>query len=109
MQEYIEEKEEIAMQKGKEEGKKEGREEGIKEGEMKGMKKGEKRGIEKGKEEGRKEGEMKGKIDLIKKQLNNDIISVNIAINELITMNCETKTISQITGLSEKEIQTITN
>ena len=81
MQEYIEEKEEIAMQKGKEEGKKEGRE----------------------------EGEMKGKIDLIKKQLNNDIISVNIAINELITMNCETKTISQITGLTEKEIQTITN
>ena len=81
MQEYIEEKEEIGMQKGKEEGKKEGRE----------------------------EGEMKGKIDLIKKQLNNDIISVNIAINELITMNCETKTISQITGLTEKEIQTITN
>ena len=101
MQEYIEEKEEIAMQKGKEEGKKEG--------EMKGMKKGEKRGIEKGKEEGRKEGEMKGKIDLIKKQLNNEIISVNIAIKELITMNCETKTISQITGLSKKEIQTITN
>ena len=30
---------------------------------------------------------------------------MNIAIKELITMNCETKTISQITGLTEKEIQ----
>ena len=73
IQEYIEEKEEIALKKGK--------------------------------EEGMKEGEKNGKIDLIKKQLNNEIISMNIAINELISLNCETTTISQITGLTEKEIQ----
>ncbi len=73
MQEYIEEKEEIAMQKGKEEGKKEGREE--------------------------------GKIDLIENELKKEIINMDYAIEELITLKCETKKISQITGLTEKEIQ----
>ena len=77
MQEYIEEKEEIAMQKGKEEGKKEGRKIGMK----------------------------KGKIDIIEYELKKEIINVDYAIEELITLKCETKKISQITGLTEKEIQ----
>lgn len=60
-----------------------------------------KKTIQKGREEGIKE----GKIDLIEYELKKEIMNVDYAIEELITLKCETKKISQITGLTEKEIQ----
>ncbi|MBE6510575.1 MAG: hypothetical protein E7Z74_04845 [Methanobrevibacter millerae] len=56
-----------------------------------------KEAIQKGREE--------GKIDLIENELKKEIMNVDYAIEELITLKCETKKISQITGLTEKEIQ----
>ncbi|MBO5151660.1 MAG: hypothetical protein J6B73_05800, partial [Methanobrevibacter sp.] len=56
-----------------------------------------KEAIQKGREE--------GKIDLIENELKKEIINMDYAIEELITLKCETKKISQITGLTEKEIQ----
>jgi len=56
-----------------------------------------KEAIQKGREE--------GKIDLIENELKKEIMNVDYAIEELITIKCETKKISQITGLTEKEIQ----
>ena len=64
-----------------------------------------KEAIQKGREEGRKIGMKKGKIDLIEYELKKEIMNVDYAIEELITLKCETKKISQITGLTEKEIQ----
>ena len=55
-----------------------------------------KEAIQKGREE--------GKIDLIEYELKKEIMNVDYAIEELITLKCETKKISQITGLTEKEI-----
>jgi len=56
-----------------------------------------KEAIQKGREE--------GKIDLIENELKKEIMNVDYAIEALITLKCETKKISQITGLTEKEIQ----
>lgn len=69
------------------------------------MKEAIQKGREEGIKEGRKIGMKKGKIDLIEYELKKEIINVDYAIEELITLKCETKKISQITGLTEKEIQ----
>ena len=50
-----------------------------------------KEAIQKGREEGRKIGMKKGKIDLIEYELKKEIMNVDYAIEELITLKCETK------------------
>ena len=74
---------------GKEEGLKEGREEGHKEGKEEGLKEGHKEGKEEGIKEGREEGAKQKSFDIAKRMLEKGI---------------ETETISELTGLTEKEI-----
>ena len=66
-------------------------------------------GINKGLKEGIKEGRMEGKIEIIKNMLNDGEISVKSAISRLVSLNCELKDISEITGLSINEIKKYQN
>ena len=74
---------------GKNEGKLEGKEEGIEEGMEKGME--------------------KGKIEIIKDLFNDGELTTENTISRLLSLKCESKTISEITGLTEKEIKDIAN
>ena len=74
---------------GKEEGLKEGREEGRKEGKEEGLKEGHKEGKEEGIKEGREEGAKQNSCDIAKRMLEKGI---------------DIETISELTGLTEKEI-----
>ena len=74
---------------GKNEGKLEGKEEGIEEGMEKGME--------------------KGKIEIIKDLFNDGELTTENTISRLLSLKCEFKTISEITGLTEKEIKDIAN
>ncbi|WP_407432333.1 hypothetical protein [Methanobrevibacter sp.] len=74
---------------GKNEGKLEGKLEGIE------------KGIEKGME--------KGKIEIIKDLFNDGELTTENTISRLLSLKCEFKTISEITGLTEKEIKDIAN
>ena len=60
-----------------------------------------------GKIEGKKEGKKEGKIEIIKDLLNEGEITTESTINKLNSLNCDLKTISEITGLSENEIKKI--
>ncbi|WP_407378738.1 hypothetical protein [Methanobrevibacter sp.] len=62
-----------------------------------------------GKIEGIKEGKIDGKISIIKDLLNENTITTQEATKKLLELNCETKTITKITGLNEEEIQKIKN
>ena len=74
---------------GKEEGLKVGREEGREEGLKEGHKKGHKEGKEEGLKEGRAEGVKQNSFDIAKRMLEKGI---------------DIETISELTGLTEKEI-----
>ena len=74
---------------GKEEGLKEGREEGRKEGKEEGLKEGHKEGKEEGIKEGRAEGAKQNSCDIAKRMLEKGI---------------DIEIISELTGLTEKEI-----
>ena len=74
---------------GKEEGLKEGREEGRKEGKEEGLKEGHKEGKEEGIKEGREEGAKQNSCDIAKRMLEKGI---------------DIEIISELTGLTEKEI-----
>ena len=84
---------EYARETGREEGRAEGREEGRKEGHAEGREKGLKEGHKEGKEEGLKEGRAEGvkqnSFDIAKRMLEKGI---------------DIETISELTGLTEKEI-----
>ena len=73
----------------RESGREEGREEGHKVGKEEGLKEGREEGHKEGKEEGRKEGAKQKSFDIAKRMLEKGI---------------ETETISELTGLTEKEI-----
>jgi predicted transposase YdaD len=77
-----------AFEEGKVEGKEEGKEEGLKQGEIKGLKKG--------RIEGMKEGRIEGKkamiIEIIRKGASNHM---------------SVETLTQLTGLTEKEVLNI--
>ena len=60
-----------------------------------------------GKIEGKKEGKKEGKIEIIKDLLNEGELTTESTINKLNSLNCDLKTISEITGLSENEIKKI--
>ena len=76
---------EYAHETGREDGIKEGREEGLKEGHRKGHKEGKEEGLT----EGRAEGAKQKSFDIAKKMLEKGI---------------DIETISELTGLTEKEI-----
>ena len=76
---------EYARETGREEGHKVGKEEGLKEGREEGHKEGKEEGIKEGREEGAKQ----KSFDIAKRMLEKGI---------------ETETISELTGLTEKEI-----
>ena len=80
---------EYARETGREEGHKVGKEEGLKEGRKEGKEKGRKEGKEEGIKEGREEGAKQKSFDIAKRMLEK-----GIAI----------ETISELTGLTEKEI-----
>ena len=67
------------------------------------------KGLKEGIKEGIKEGRMEGKIEIIKNMLNDGEISVKSAISRLVSLNCELKDISEITGLSINEIKKYQN
>ena len=60
-----------------------------------------------GKKEGKIEGKKEGKIEIIKDLLNEGELTTESTINKLNSLNCDLKTISEITGLSENEIKKI--
>ena len=60
-----------------------------------------------GKTEGKIEGKKEGKIEIIKDLLNEGELTTESTINKLNSLNCDLKTISEITGLSENEIKKI--
>ena len=62
-------------------------------------------GMDKGLKEGEKRGKIEGKIEIIRNMLNDSEISVENAINRLISLNCGLGDISEITGLSVDEIK----
>ena len=64
-------------------------------------------GKKEGKIEGKIEGKKEGKIEIIKDLFNDGELTTENTINKLISMNCDLKTISEITGLSENEIKKI--
>ena len=76
---------EYARETGREEGREEGKEEGRKEGRKEGKEEGKEEGIKEGREEGAKQ----KSFDIAKRMLEKGI---------------ETETISELTGLTEKEI-----
>ena len=80
---------EYARESGREEGLKEGREEGREEGLKEGHKKGHEEGKEEGLKEGRAEGVKQTSFDIAKRMLEKGI---------------DIETISELTGLTEKEI-----
>ncbi|WP_295613160.1 hypothetical protein [uncultured Methanobrevibacter sp.] len=84
-----------AIQENYNAGKTEGKIEGKKEGKIEG------------KIEGKKEGKKEGKIEIIKDLLNEGELTTESTINKLNSLNCDLKTISEITGLSENEIKKI--
>ena len=79
-----------SLRTARDEGREEGREEGRKEGEEKGRKEGEEKGRKEGEEKGRKEEVEKIALNMIKNNLNTDLI-------------CQT------TGLSKKEVEMLRN
>ena len=80
---------ETGREEGREEGHKVGKEEGLKEGLKEGREEGHKEGKEEGIKEGREEGAKQKSFDIAKRMLEKGI---------------ETETISELTGLTEKEI-----
>ena len=84
---------ETGREEGREEGHKVGKEEGLKEGREEGHKEGKEEGLKEGKEEGIKEGREEGakrnSCDIAKRMLEKGI---------------DVETISELTGLTEKEI-----
>ena len=62
-------------------------------------------GLDAGKLEGIKEGKIEMVIDLF----NSDKFSINDVVTQLSLLNCDLKTISHVTGLSENEINEIKN
>ena len=80
---------EYARETGREEGHKEGKEEGLKEGRKEGKEEGRKEGKEEGIKEGREEGAKQKSFDIAKRMLEKGI---------------DVETISELTGLTEKEI-----
>ena len=88
-----------AIQENYNAGKTEGKIEGRKEGKIEGKKEG--------KKEGKIEGRKEGKIEIIKDLLNEGELTTESTINKLNSLNCDLKTISEITGLSENEIKKI--
>ena len=80
---------EYARESGREEGLKVGREEGHKKGHKEGKEEGLKEGKEEGIKEGREEGAKRNSCDIAKRMLEKGI---------------DVETISELTGLTEKEI-----
>ena len=80
---------EYARETGREEGHKVGKEEGLKEGRKEGKEEGLKEGKEEGIKEGRAEGVKQNSFDIAKRMLEKGI---------------DIETISELTGLTEKEI-----
>ncbi len=70
---------------------------------------GKNEGMEKGIEKGMEKGMEKGKIEIIKDLFNDGELTTENTISRLLSLKCELKTISEITGLTEKEIKDITN
>ena len=62
-----------------------------------------------GKIEGEIKGKIEGKIEMIVDLFNDGEISVQNAVNRLLSLNCDIETISDVTGLSESEINEIKN
>ena len=73
----------------RESGREEGREEGLKEGHKKGHKEGKEEGLKEGRAEGREEGAKQNSFDIAQRMLEKGI---------------DIETISELTGLTEKEI-----
>lgn len=86
-----------AFEEGKVEGKVEGKEEGLKQGELKGLKKGRIEGLKEGKLKGMnlgmKAGHIEGKKALIVEIIRNGVSN-----------NMSVETLTQLTGLTEKEV-----
>ena len=80
---------ESGREEGREEGHKVGKEEGLKEGRKEGKEEGRKEGKEEGIKEGREEGAKRNSCDIAKRMLEKGI---------------DVETISELTGLTEKEI-----
>ena len=92
---------EYARESGREEGRVEGREEGHKVGKEEGLKEGREEGHKEGKEEGRKEGKEEG----IKEGREEGAKQKSFDIaKRMLEKGIETETISELTGLTEKEI-----
>ena len=86
-----------AFEEGKVEGKVEGKEEGKEEGLKQGLKQGELKGLKKGRIEGLKEGRIEG-LNLGKKTMIVEIIQNGVS------NNMSVETLTQLTGLTEKEV-----
>ncbi|MBQ6099390.1 MAG: hypothetical protein IJL02_05950 [Methanobrevibacter sp.] len=80
---------EEGIKEGRQKGIKEGRQEGIKEGRQEGIKEGRQEGIKEGRQEGIKEGRQEYKLEIVEKMLKD---------------NYSIEKISELTGLSKKEI-----
>ena len=78
-----------AFEEGKVEGKVEGKEEGKVEGKEEGLKQGELKGLKKGRIEGLKEGKKTMIVEIIQNGVSN---------------NMSVETLTQLTGLTEKEV-----
>ena len=78
---------------------------GLDAGKLEGIKEGKLEGIKEGKLEGIKE----GKIEMIIDLFNSGKFSINDVVTQLSLLNCDLKTISHITGLSENKINEIKN
>ena len=92
---------EYARETGREEGLKEGREEGHKVGKEEGLKEGREEGHKEGKEEGRKEGKEEG----IKEGREEGAKQKSFDIaKRMLEKGIDIETISELTGLTEKEI-----
>ncbi len=89
------------IEEGIKEGIKEGKKEGIKEGIKEGKKEGIKEGIKEGKKEGIKEGIKEGKKEGIKEGIKEGKVAI---AKNMKKKGLSSKDISEITGLSEKEI-----
>ena len=86
-----------AFEEGKVEGKEEGKEEGLKQGELKGLKKGRIEGVKEGKLKGMNLGMKAGHIEG-KKAMIVEIIQKGVS------NNMSVETLTQLTGLTEKEV-----
>lgn len=94
-----------AFEEGKVEGKVEGKEEGLKQGELKGLKKGRIEGLKEGRIEGVKEGKLKGmNLGMKAGHIEGKKALIVEIIRNGLSNNMSVETLTQLTGLTEKEV-----